>query len=256
MVKHLLPFGAALVLISGLSAQRNIDYPAEEYLGGGIGYTPTFLLMDVAQAFPFNLTSEAATTTGLLDSSGLNFDDLEALGTMLVLHGVEGYGNVSGHWRVGAYVGLGSNSITRVDTTAGRETVDLKLTLMTGNASIEYVVPIFSNLEIAAGSLFGFSRGIIQFAHTSGSPDWAGQFAGTDTANTQVALSGTFFSFQPYVALKLQFLDRAGLRMSAGYQIGTLPANRWTINDFQNIVAPSDGDFNAVAFRVMLYLGI
>ena len=152
-------------------------------------------------------------------------------------------------------MGLGSNSVTRVDS-ATQETVDLKLTLMTGNASIEFVIPLFSNLEIAAGSLFGYSRSIIQFAHTTGSPSWAGQFDGTDTTNTIVALSGTFFSFQPYVAVKLQFLDRAGLRMSAGYQIGTLPANRWSMNDFQKIVAPSAGNFNAVAVRVMLYLGI
>ncbi len=257
MIKHFLPLWVALVLISGLGAQRDINYPTEEYLGGGIGYTPTFLMMDVAQAFPFNLSSETATGTGLLDTSHLNVGDLDDLGTMVVLHGVEGFGNISGNWRVGAYVGLGSNSITRVDTSAGdRVTVDLKLTLMTGNASIEYVIPIFSNLEIAAGSLFGFSRGIIQFAHTSGAPDWEGQFTGSDTANTTVGLSGTFFSFQPYIAIKLQFLDRAGLRMSAGYQIGTLPANQWTLNDFQKIVAPSAGNFNALAVRVMLYLGI
>lgn len=257
MVKRLLPFMITMGLFSSLLAQRDIEYPSESYLGGGIGYTPTFLMLDVAQAFPFNISGEPVTSTGLLDTSGagLNFDDLSPLGTMLVLHGVEGFGNITGNWRVGAYVGLGSNSVTRVDS-ATQETVDLKLTLMTGNASIEFVIPLFSNLEIAAGSLFGYSRAIIQFAHTTGTPSWAGQFDGTDTTNTIVALSGTFFSFQPYVAVKLQFLDRAGLRMSAGYQIGTLAANRWSMNDFQKIVAPSAGNFNAVAVRVMLYLGI
>ncbi len=255
MVKRLLPFMITMGLVSSLFAQGDIEYPSESYLGGGIGYTPTFLLLDVAEAFPFNIVGEPASSAGLLDTSGLNFDDLDPLGTMLVLHGVEGFGNITGNWRVGAYVGLGSNSITRVDS-ATQETIDLKLTLMTGSASIEYVIPLFSNLEIAAGSLFGYSRSIIQFAHTAGSPSWTGQFDGTDTTNTIVALSGTFFSFQPYVALKLQFLDRAGLRMSAGYQIGSLPANKWSMNDFQKIVAPSEGSFNAVAVRVMLYLGI
>ena len=255
MVKRLLSFMITMGLVSSLSAQRDIEYPSESYLGGGIGNTPTFLLLDVAPAFPFNITGEPSTSAGLLDTSGLNFDDLSPLGTMLVLHGVEGFGNITGNWRVGAYVGLGSNSVTRVDS-ATQETVDLKLTLMNGSASIEYVIPLFSNLEIAAGSLFGYSRSIIQFAHTAPPLDWSDQFTGSDTTNTMVALSGTFFSFQPYVALKLQFLDRAGLRMSAGYQIGTLPANQWTLNDFQKIIAPSEGNFNAVAVRVMLYLGI
>ncbi|MCK4579139.1 MAG: hypothetical protein KAU50_10140 [Candidatus Marinimicrobia bacterium] len=252
------PITLILLFCSGLLAQRDIEYPGEAYFGGGIGYTPTFLMLDVAKAFPFN-TGTDATTQELLGASGLNFtpDDVDALGSMLVLHGAEGFGNITGSWRIGAYVGLGSNSITRVDTNAGTDaTVDLKLTLMNGSASVEYVIPLFSNLEISAGSLFGFSRAIIQFASTSVAPDWEGQFNGTDTSNTMAVLSGTFFSFQPYMAIKLQFLDRAGLRMSAGYQLGTLAANRWAVNDFQKIVAPSDGNFNALAVRVMLYLGI
>ena len=58
------------------------------------------------------------------------------------------------------------------------------------------------------------------------------------------------------MARKLQFLDRVGLRMTAGYQVGTLPANKWTLSDFRDIIAPREGDFNAPAVRVMLYLGI
>ena len=154
-------------------------------------------------------------------------------------------------------MGLGSKSITSVDTASKLQT-DLKVSLMTGSASIEYVIPLFSNLEIAAGSLFGLSRAIIQFAKKIDIPSWDNQFAFGDinASNYSVALSGTFFSFQPYVAIKLQFLDRAGLRMSAGYNVGTIPVNQWTLNDFGEIQAPSESNFNAPAVRVMLYLGI
>ncbi len=257
MPKHCLPLGLALILTSTLYAQGNIAYPSEDYLGGGIGYTPTFLRLNLAKSFPFNI---GASNTGLLGDSGLGFtaDEIDALGNLLVIHGAEGFGNITGHWRVGAYVGLGAKSISRVDTsTAARPKVDLKVAIMTGNASLEYVIPLFSNLEISAGSLFGFSRAIIQFAKiATSSPDWEEQFAGTDSSNVTVSLSGTFFSFQPYVAMKLQFLDRVGLRMTAGYQVGTLPANKWTLSDFRDIIAPREGDFNAPAVRVMLYLGI
>lgn len=260
MPKRCLSLGLALILTSALYAQGNIAYPSEDYLGGGIGYTPTFLQLDLAKSFPFNIGADMS-NTGLLSDSGLGFsaDEINALGNLFVIHGAEGFGNVTGNWRVGAYVGLGAKSISRVETdtsTLARTNVDLKVALMTGSASLEYVIPLFSNLEISAGSLFGFSRAIIQFAKITTPPDWAEQFSGTDSSNTAVSLSGTFFVFQPYVAMKLQFLDRAGLRMTAGYQVGTLPANKWKLSDFREIIAPSKGDFNAPAVRVMLYLGI
>ena len=245
--------GCLLALLTSLQAQADLPYPTEEYFGGGIGYTPMFLQLNLAQAFPFNATGGDA---GLLGENLLGFtaDDLKPLEGFLVVHGAEGFGNITGNWRVGAYVGLGSKSITKVDSAANSH--DLKVTLMTGNVSLEMVVPVFSNLEVSAGSLFGFSRAIIQFGSTAATPVWDDQFQGTDSTNTTVSLSGTFFSFHPYIAVKLQFLNRAGLRMSAGYQVGKLPSNQWKLNDFQKIVAPSVGTFNALAVRVMLYVGI
>jgi len=259
MPKCLLSIGLVLTLLSTLYAQRSVPFSTEEYFGGGIGYTPTFLLLDLAKSFPFNQLDKDATNTGLLGSGGLQFtgEDSTSLGNLLVIHGAEGFGNISGNWRIGAYVGLGSKSITRVDTVTKLQT-DLKITLMTGSASIEYVIPLFSNLEIAAGSLFGISRAVIQFAKRDKVPGWEDQFTFTNIGqnNYSVTLSGTFFSFQPYVAIKLQFLDRAGLRVSGGYNVGTLPANQWKLNDFGKIQAPSESNFNALAVRVMLYLGI
>ncbi|MFB0515433.1 MAG: hypothetical protein ACETWG_02370 [Candidatus Neomarinimicrobiota bacterium] len=259
MPKRFLSIGLILTLISTLYSQRSVPFSTEEYFGGGIGYTPTFLWIDVAQSLPFNLLGTADTSTALLGKSGLGFSgsDIDALGNFLVIHGAEGFGNVSGNWRVGAYVGLGSKTIARLDTATNLR-VDLKIALMTGNASVEYVIPLFSNLEIAAGSLFGLSRAIIQFTKKDGDPYWDNQFTfnGINKDNYSVAMSGTFFSFQPYVAIKLQFLDRAGLRLSAGYHVGTLAADRWTLNDLVRIIAPSKSNFNALAVRVMLYLGI
>ena len=250
--------GLALLMATAGYSQGDISYPTEELFGGGIGYSPTFLLLSPAEIFPFNTSCTDVANTDLLGLAGLGFDDddLDALGSMMVLHGAEGFGNITGNWRIGAYVGLGGNSITRSDTLTDTS-VDLKVTLMTGNASIEYVMPLFSNLELSAGSLLGFSRAIIQFTRVESAPIiWEEQFNKTDSLNTSAALSGTFFSFQPYIAVKLQFLDRAGLRMSAGYQVGSLAANKWTLNDFQTIIAPSETMLNALAIRIMLYIGI
>lgn len=259
MAKRFLLLGLALALAPTLHAQRDFPYPSDEYFGGGIGYTPTFMLFNLAETFPLNPLGLTATETGLLGSNGLGFTDssIAALGNMLVIHGAEGFGNITGNWRVGAYVGLGSKSITRVDTATDLR-VDVKLALMTASASIELVIPLFSNLEIAAGTLFGASRAIVQFAKSTAEPGWDNQYTFTDIDgnNYAVALSGTFFSFQPYVAVKLQFLNRVGLRVSGGYHVGTLPTNQWKLNGFRKIQATSDSNFNAFAVRVMLYMGI
>ncbi len=263
MAKRFLLLGLALALAPTLHAQRDFPFPSDEYFGGGIGYTPTFMMFNLAETYPFNPTGLDSDSTGLLGSNGLGFsrEVIGKLGSMLVIHGAEGFGNITGNWRVGAYVGLGSKSITRTDTVgpAPDVVVDLKLSFMTASASIELVIPLFSNLEIAAGSLFGASRAIIQFA-ISNIPDagWENQYTFTniDGNNYAVALSGTFFSFQPYVAVKLQFLNRVGLRVSGGYHVGTLPTNQWKLNGFRKILATSDSNFNAFAVRVMLYMGI
>jgi len=261
MPKHFLPIGLVLLLVSALYSQRNVSFSTEEYFGGGIGYTPTFLLFNLAEAFPFNSLGSAPDDTGLLGAQGLNFtsDDIDKLGNILVIHGAEGFGNISGNWRIGAYVGLGSKSIARRDTATDLR-VDLKVTLMTGSASLEYVIPLFNNLEISAGSLFGFSRAVIQFAKKDVEPGWDDQFSfnNINPDNYSVALSGIFFSFQPYVAVKLQFLDRAGLRISGGYHVGTLAEDKWTLNGLVKILpdAEEGSNFNAPAVRVMLYLGI
>lgn len=257
MTRRIRTAATVLALVTALQGQGNLPYPTEEYFGGGIGYTPMFLSINLAEAFPFNATGADDASTALLGIGGLGFSDDEIgnLGNLLVIHGAEGFGNITGRWRIGAYVGLGAKSIARVDTDTDTRT-DLKVSLSTGNISLEVVAPIFSNLEISVGSLFGFSRATIQAASTLKWPDWEKQIQYTDSSNTSLTLSGRFFSFQPYVAMKLQFLNRAGLRMSAGYQVGTLAKNQWTLNGFTRIQSPSAGNFNALAVRLMLYIGI
>ncbi|GIS70981.1 MAG: hypothetical protein CM1200mP10_05580 [Candidatus Neomarinimicrobiota bacterium] len=44
-------------------------------------------------------------------------------------------------------------------------------------------------------------------------------------------LSGTFFNFQPYVAVKWQITDRVGLRLSIGFNKGVIRAGQWKLND-------------------------
>ena len=68
------------------------SYPAEDFLGGGIGYSPMYIKLDSLPGASY------LTNLGLNPN---NFDD------PLVIHGGEGFAHVTGRWRIGGYAGMG-----------------------------------------------------------------------------------------------------------------------------------------------------
>ena len=275
-------------------------YPVSDFFGGGIGYSPMYINID---KFP---------ATDLLKNVGLNPSNFNA---PFVVHGGEGFAHMTRKWRIGSYAGVGSSSISTrtnvqlyVDTDGnnelnGNETavdydgnfdpnIEAKLTFSLGAASIEYVMPIFQDLEISAGAMMGLGRlnlSIDQYAANPswdklfdfayGSKAWVPNEDGTDSTLTYYYavddvgnpisgfdaknapgvmsdLSGTFFNFQPYVAIKWQLLDRVGLRISAGFNKGTIGQGRWKLNSRYLIGDSEEYTLQGVSFRTMLYLGL
>ena len=275
-------------------------YPVSDFFGGGIGYSPMYINID---KFP---------ATDFLKNVGLNPSNFDA---PFVVHGGEGFAHMTGKWRIGSYAGVGSSSISTitnvqlyVDSDGNNElngnetpvdyegnfdpTIEAKLTFSLGAASIEYVMPIFQDLEISAGAMMGLGRlnlSIDQYAANPkwdklfdfayGSKAWVPNEDGTDSTLTYYYavddvgnpisgfsasnapgvmsdLSGTFFNFQPYVAIKWQLLDRVGLRISAGFNKGTIGQGRWKLNSRYLIGDSEEYTLQGVSFRTMLYLGL
>jgi len=285
------------ILLSTLFGQFDL-YPVTDFFGGGIGYSPMYINIDKLPA------------TSLLKDVGL---DPSEFNNPFVVHAGEGFAHMTGKWRIGGYAGVGSSSISTMtkikfyvdDGTPnynGEATVDYfgsyspnieaKVTLTLGAGSIEYVMPVFQDLEISAGALMGLGRLNLSIEQNSGNPSWEKLFDfaygskawvlnedGSDSTLTYyyaVAnidddepgfyaanapgvmsdISGTFFNFQPYVAIKWQLLDRVGLRISAGFNKGTIGQGRWKLNS-RNLIADSEAyTLQGVSFRTMLYLGL
>ena len=275
-------------------------YPVSDFFGGGIGYSPMYINID---KFP---------ATNLLKNVGLNPSSFDA---PFVVHGGEGFAHMTGKWRIGSYAGVGSSSISTitnvqlyVDSDGNNElngnetavdydgnfdpTIEAKLTFSLGAASIEYVMPIFQDLEISAGAMMGLGRLNLSIDQYAANPKWGQMFdfaygskawvtneEGTDSTLTYYYavdnvgnpidgfeasnapgvmsdLSGTFFNFQPYVAIKWQLLDRVGLRISAGFNKGTIGQGRWKLNSRYLIGDSEEYTLQGVSFRTMLYLGL
>jgi len=272
-------------------------YPVTDFFGGGIGYSPMYINID---EFP---------ATDLLEGLGL---DPKQFDSPFVVHGGEGFAHMTGKWRIGSYAGVGSSSISTVTNVKlfvdtgdpgyqNEATVDYdgnfspsieaKVTIALGAASIEYVMPVFQDLEISAGAMMGLGRLNLSIDQYAANPKWNEMFdfsygdkvtgldadsnstvnyyyavdntgspiAGFNASNAPGVmsdLSGTFFNFQPYVAVKWQLLDRVGLRISAGFNKGTIGQGRWKLNSRYLIGDSEEYTLRGVTFRTMLYLGL
>ena len=281
-------------------------YPVEDYYGGGIGYSPMYMILDSIPG------------ASKLRQAGVNPDNFNS---PFVIHGGEGFTQISGRWRLGGYAGIGTsrisnalsvlfgvetNGIEGIQTTANDTsqpdltekytgifvpTLEAKFTFMISAITLEYVVPIFRDLEIASGAMFGLGRTIISIDQNTGTPRWDASFSNNfgqvindtliytvDTTGTTLDaaidalqgsylspqtssagmtnLSGTFFNFQPYVAVKWQITDRVGLRLSIGFNKGVIRAGQWKLNDRFQISDSPESALSGLSFRTMIYFGL
>jgi len=287
-----------LILPILISAQSDL-YPIEDYYGGGIGYSPMYMILDSIPG------------ASKLKQVGVNPDNFNS---PFVIHGGEGFTQISGRWRLGGYAGIGTSRIsnalsvilavetnglegiqdtdsTEIYTGIFVPTIEAKFTFMISAVTLEYVVPIFRDLEVASGAMFGIGKTIISIDQNTGTPRWDASFSNNfgqvlndtlvyaiDTTGTtshaaidalqgaylpplasnagMTNLSGTFFNFQPYVAVKWQITDRVGLRLSIGYNKGVIRAGQWKLNDRFQISDSPKSSLSGLSFRTMIYFGL
>ena len=265
------------------------SYPAEDFLGGGIGYSPMYISLD-------SIPGASYLTALGLDPK--NFSD------PFVIHGGEGFAHVTGRWRIGGYAGMGASSVSTIpdiilfedsgptgfdagDTSVVytddfNPSIKAKFSFLLGAASVEYVMPLLQDLELSSGALMGLGRVSMAIDQQSGNPRWDKIFSnaygtmsdGTlyypvtdiddtdqqivpgEVAGLQRDVSATFFNFQPYVAVKWQFLERLGLRISMGANKGTVPAGSWKLNGRTSVSDSPQSSLSGLTFRTMLYIGL
>ena len=279
------------ITLSSSLLMAQFSYPLEDFLGGGIGYSPMYIKLDSIPG--------SSDLMGL----GLNPKDFK---DPFVIHGGEGFAHVTGRWRIGGYAGAGGTSISTVpdiiifqddngndSLDAGENskdytqffspTIEGKFTISMGAASIEYVMPLLQDLELSAGALMGLARAGLAVDQQNGTPRWGtifnnayGTMDSTGTLYYGVSaseydepvilpgtipgllrdVSATFFNFQPYVAVKWQFLERLGLRISVGFNKGTIQAGKWKLNGNTKISDSPASAIQGASFRTMLYIGL
>lgn len=277
-------------------------YPIENYVGGGIGYSPMFITLDSIPG------------ASLIRKAGLNPGNFSS---PFIMQGGEAFTQMAGRWRIGGYAGIGAMRISTVpnvklyvnrDSEDGYQsipgnvtdtrdtaivylgeflpTIESKFSFALGAISVEYVMPLFRDVEIAAGAMFGLGTINLSLDQHSGTARWnsvfdnlygefkdstlyyqvdsigalsniqGGGLVSEPLASQYTTIGGTFFNFQPYIAVKWQIMDRLGLRISVGFHKGTLGAGKWYLNDRIPISDSPESVFQGMAIRTMLYFGL
>ncbi|MDP6339422.1 MAG: hypothetical protein QF842_03725 [Candidatus Marinimicrobia bacterium] len=294
------------LLASSFAASQGDIYPTEATYGGGIGFSTMYMVLDTVPG------------AHILSELGLDVNNLSY--RPLVFHGGEGFAQMSGPWRLGGYAGLGATQVSNVfdiylyadrDSIAGYKepnfgtgtkgdtlysfsdnlSVKARLNFLMGAVTVEYVFPVYRDLEVMAGALMGVGRYTLSIDQHIGTPKW-GDFGNnmfgyvmgdsvmveldtlgrtyTEAANSyrenglrpiyvsgaMTELSGTFFNFQPYIAVKWQFLDRMGLRISAGYNKGTIGSGKWKLNGHIPINDSPESALRGITVRTVIYFGL
>ena len=283
-----------IVLFIALSTSilmAQFSYPAEDFLGGGIGYSPMYIKLD--------------SIPGSFYLTGLGLDPKQ-FRDPFVIHGGEGFAHITGRWRIGGYAGVGATTVASsptikvfsddnnndsLDTGEAvkdytgffNPTIEAKFTFSLGATSVEYVMPLLQDLELSAGALMGLGRASLAIDQQSGNPRWNNVFENvygtmdstgtlyygvdsTEYADPDILpgavpgllrdVSATFFNFQPYIAVKWQFLERLGLRISVGFNKGTISGGNWELNGRTKISDSPTSAIQGPSFRTMLYIGL
>ena len=163
-------------------------YPTENKYSGGIGFSTMYMVLD---------SIPGAT---ILDSLGFS---VNRMGTRpLVFYGGEGFAQMTGPWRLGGYAGIGAAGASNVynihlyadrdkeigfqQPTFGNESkgdtlyaysdklsVKARINFLMGAMTIEYVFPVYRDLEVMAGALMGIGRYTLSVDQHIGTPQWS-----------------------------------------------------------------------------------
>ena len=279
----------ALFVFLNLSlAFGQFGYPVEDFFGGGIGYSPMYISLDsipgASELQELGLRTEDFDSPFIIHGgegfahvtgkwrvggyAGLGASSISTIPSIIVY--------IDSNSTPGFQAGEESSSYTADYS----PTIDAKFSVALGAASVEYVMPVLQDLEISGGALMGLARVTIAIEQQGGTPKWGTSFENvygdyiegtlyvpvTDLNDQTLRpdavpsllrdVSATFFNFQPYVAMKWQFLERMGLRISVGFNKGTIGNGSWKLNGRTLIGDSPVAAIQGVTFRTMLYIGL
>jgi len=203
--------------------------PSTGKIGGGGGYTPGWLFMDVDK---LNET--------IISAGGTPFD-----GGRMMLNGGQGYAYLLlvQNLRIGGIGMSGTRTTSRVETATNTRR-DVELGVGYGGVTLEYALSVVPRLDVTFGTVIGGGSMSLTIRRANGtSKDWGdiwGEFGSPQPASEfSRKLEGSFFILQPSVTMEFALLRWLGVRAGVGY-LG-MTGGSWKLDDEYDLAGVPDG---------------
>jgi hypothetical protein len=219
-----------VIFLLALSLRAQTEERFYEFFdGGGIGYTPSLLIMpDIAfPAMP---------------------QPLEIAGQRYV-HGVSGWSSLINRWRIGAQILSGKISSAG---TIGADLEKSEFSITSGMLLTEYAIPLSHNNQFAVSFAFGISQISLSYQRSSPAVGWSDLFA---NRSSQILTARSLPTVAPQLSWLWQFSRRAGFRVNAGAHLMSISPSVWKLNDYIT-VTDAYGNENALIISPMVQIFI
>lgn len=198
-------------------------------IGGGGGYTPGWLFMDIDK---LNET--------IISAGGTPFD-----GGRIMLNGGQGYAYLLlvQNLRIGGMGMSGTRKTSRIETSTNTRR-DVELGVGYGGVTLEYALSVVPRLDVTFGTVIGGGSMSLTIRRDMGtSKEWGdlwGEFASPQpAAEFSRKLEGSFFIFQPSVTVEVALLRWVGVRVGVGY-LG-MAGGDWKLDNKYDLAGVPDG---------------
>jgi hypothetical protein len=245
----------AIFIVGTVNAQFSEGKPA---LHSGIGPSFSYMLsleLEYDNVFEYLTTFSTAPEFDVgpnaTESKGINSSNM-------VFSGFEGFGEVTPHWTIGMYAGIGEYK------SSGNDAQDIEYyinyTVNQVGLTTEFNTHSRSRLMLLGGSMFGIGYISVAAQATPGNETWEDIISGTDagagvTGRKAFEVSAwTLPVVQPYLGFRFDISRLIGLKTVVGYSYQMVSAGKWSLYNSEVIVDSPEMNASALFLRTQLYV--
>ena len=202
------------------------------------GDLPTF-----STAPEFDITSTNA--TGITSSN-------------MVFSGFEGFGEVTPHWTIGMYAGIGEYNASGNDVNDTEFYINFTVNQV--GLTTEFNTHSRSRLLLLGGSMFGIGYVSVAAHASPGNESWQDVISGTDTGPGVTGRKAfevsawTLPVVQPYLGFRFDISRLIGIKAVVGYNYQMVGSGTWNLYNAEPIVDSPEMDVSALFLRTQLYV--
>lgn len=180
----------------------------------------------------------------------------------MIFSGFEGFGEVSPHWTIGMYAGIGEQRASGNDVNDTQYFINFTVNQV--GLTTEFNTHSRSRLMLLGGSMFGIGYVSVNASATPGDESWQDVISGSDpSANGGVGTTGrmafevsawTLPVVQPYLGFRFDISRMIGLKAVLGYNYQIAAAGSWNLYNEVPITDSEEMSLSALFLRTQLYV--